>query len=240
VLLIVQTLTVLDPLADLARLEGVPSAVTAALDAVDVMLRDRGHRRVAHEESAGALVASAKASAELTGEAERWLPGALRLYVELADLAALIRVAPGQVLARSHVLVAHGLVVDELLGRLRDDPAVAPRIAELGQLLTLTTEASAVVLGAVAHAEIAVLEPFGSGDGLVARAVEHMVLISAGVDPYGLINCEAGHLADPAAYAQALRRYRDDGLMGVRVWLQHCAAALARGAATSSEAALGE
>ena len=235
-----QTLTVLDPLADLARLEGVPSAVAAALDSVDVVLRDRGHRRVAREESARALLASAKASAELTDDADRWLPGALRLYTEVADLAALIRVAPGQALARSHVLVVRGLVPDELLGRLRDDPAVAPRMAELSQLLTRPTEGSAVVLGAVVHAEIAVLEPFGSADGLVARATEHMVLISAGVDPYGLINCEAGHRADPAAYADALRRYRDEGARGVRAWLQHCASALARGAALGSGAAVAE
>ncbi len=226
-----QTLTVPDPLADLQRLEGVPSALAAALDAVDAALGDRRQLRVAHDDSAQALVASAKASAELSGDADRWLPGALRLYAELADLAALIRAAPGQALARAHVLVAHGQVADELLGRLREDPVVAPRMAELGQLLTQHSEASGMVLAAVAHAEIAVLEPFGSGDGLVARAVEHMVLISAGVDSYGLINCEAGHAADPAAYAEALRGYRDDGARGVRAWLQHCAAALARGAA---------
>jgi hypothetical protein len=235
VLVIVQTLTVLDPLADLARLEGVPSALAAALSAVDAVLRDRGHRQVGPEEAARALLASAKASAELAGEADRWLPGAVRLYAELADLAALIRVAPGQVLARSHLLVAHGLVADDALGRLRAVPVVATRMTELTQLLTRPTEASAVVLGAVAHAEIAVLKPFGSGDGLVARAVEHMVLISTGVDPYGLINCEAGHLAEPAAYAQALNLYRDDGASGVRAWLRHCAAALTRGAALVDE-----
>jgi hypothetical protein len=93
-------------------------------------------------------------------------------------------------------------------------------MTELARLLTMRTEASAVIVGAVAHAEIAVLEPFGSGDGVVARAVEHMVLISAGVDPYGLINCEAGHAADPNEYGAALRGYRDDGVIGVRVWLQ--------------------
>jgi hypothetical protein len=228
---------VLDPLGALARLEGVPSAVAAALSAVDIVLRDRGHRNVEREESARALLASAQASADLTGDRERWLPGAVRLYADLADLAALIRVAPGQVLARSHMLVGHGLVADHLLGRLRDEPAVAPRMTELAGLLTTRTEASAVILGAVAHAEIAVLKPFGSGDGVVARAVEHMVLISAGVDPYGLINCEAGHAADPKAYETALRGYRDDGVIGVRAWLQHCAGAVARG--TSQISSLG-
>jgi len=226
-----------DPLADLERLEGVPSAVASALAAVDVVLRDRGHRTVSHNESAGALLAAASASAELTGDSDRWLPGTVRLYAELADLAALIRVAPGQVLARAHMLVARGLVTDNLLGRLRDDAAVAERMTDLTRVLTTPTEASGVVVGAVAHAEIAVVSPFGSGDGVVARAVEHMVLISAGVDPYGLISCEAGHRADPEGYSNALRHYRDEGALGVRAWLQHCASALARGAASAGTAA---
>ena len=226
-----------DPVADLERLEGVPSAVASALAAVDVVLRDRGHRRVTHDESARALLAAASASAELTGDAERWLPGTVRLYAELTDLAGLVRVAPGQVLARAHVLLARAVVADDLLGRLRGDRAVADRMADLASVLTMRTEASGVVLGAVAHAEIAVVSPFGSGDGVVARAVEHMVLISAGVDPYGVISCEVGHRADPDRYAEALRQYRDEGAPGVRAWLQHCASALARGAAAAGTAA---
>jgi Fic family protein len=112
---------------------------------------------------------------------------------------------------------------------------VAERMADLTRVLTMPTEASGVVVGAVAHAEIAVVSPFGSGDGVVARAVEHMVLISAGVDPYGLISCEAGHRADPEGYSNALRHYRDEGALGVRAWLQHCASALARGAASAGK-----
>ena len=227
----------LDPLADLQQLEGVPSAVAAAMAAVDAVLRDRGHRTVRHEESARALLAAGHASAELTGEAERWLAGLTRLYAELPELAAMIRVAPAQVLARSHLLAARGVVAsDDLLGRLRSEPAVAARMADLGRLLRMPTEASGVVLGAVAHAEIAVVEPFGSGDKAIGRAVEHMVLISTGVDPYGLISCEAGHAKDPARYAAALRGYRDNGAVGVRAWLQHCAAALVQGAETFSRA----
>ncbi|HWI00833.1 MAG TPA: oxidoreductase [Propionibacteriaceae bacterium] len=229
-----------DPLADLERLEGVPSAVASALAAVDVVLRDRGHRRVTHNQSARALLDAAAASAELTGDSDRWLPGTVRLYAELTELAALVRVAPGQVLARAHVLLARGLVADDLLGRLRADAAVAERMADLTRVLTMPTEASGVVVGAVAHAEIAVVSPFGSGDGVLARAVEHMVLISAGVDPYGLISCEAGHRADPEGYAAALRQYRDEGARGVRVWLQHCALSLARGAAAAGAAAASE
>jgi len=117
----VQTLVVPDPLADLARLEGVPSAVAAARDAVDAVLRDRGMRVIPAEQSAGALLAGARASAALSPDPERWFAGAVRLSTELISLSGLIRVAPGQAIARAHALVARGVVPDEELGRVRAD-----------------------------------------------------------------------------------------------------------------------
>jgi hypothetical protein len=75
----VETLVVVDPLADLARVEGVPSAVAAATDAVDVVLRDRGLRKITDEQLNLALLAGARANAELTGDPARWQIGALRL-----------------------------------------------------------------------------------------------------------------------------------------------------------------
>ena len=231
-----QTLTVLDPVSDLARLEGVPSAVDAAIAAVDSALLDRGHDATDHDQTARALLGAARASAALTDEPDRWLAGVVRLYTELTALSALVRIAPGQVLARAHALAARDLVSVESLGRPRPDPMVSARLEGLQQLLTTRTDASAVLVGAVAHAEIAVVEPFGLGDGVVARAVEHMVLISAGVDPYGLISCEAGHLARQEGYHAALLGYRDGGAPGVRDWLLHCAAALTAGAAAALRA----
>ena len=227
----------LDPVSDLARLEGVPSAVASALAAVDLVLRDRTASGVDHDLVAASLVRAARASAALTEEPDRWLPGVLRLYTELAGLSALIRVAPGQAMARAHALAAWDVVDAEELGRLRSESGVAARMVALEQLLTGRAAGSAVLLAAVAHAEIAVVEPFGAGDGVVARAVEHMVLISAGVDPYGLISCEAGHSTRRDEYAAALRAYRDGGAAGVRGWLLHCAAALADGAAIAGSPA---
>ena len=61
----VETLVVLDPLADLVRLEGVASAVAAATDAVDAVLRDRGLRRITDEQLSQALLAGATANATL-------------------------------------------------------------------------------------------------------------------------------------------------------------------------------
>lgn len=222
-----------DPLADLAHLEGVGSAVAAAVSAVDAVLRDRGLRVITPEVRAAALAASAEATAELTGDRERWLLAALRLSAAFADLAPLIRVAPAQALARTHAISARGLVADDDLGRVVDRPGARARMQGLAELLTAPTGASAVMLAAVVHAEIATVAPFVESSDLVARAAEHLVLIDTGIDPRGVIVVEAGHGVDPAAYASALRGYTEGGATGVRDWLLHCARALARAAELS-------
>ena len=222
-----------DPLADLARLDGVPSALAAARDAVDLRLRDRGLRSLTTEQRVAALLAGAEASAEMTDDPERWRPGSVRVATELLSLSAVIRVAPGQALARAHVLAASGAVPDDALGRIRTAPEVADRMQGLVALLSGSagpTRAPALVLAAVAHAEIATVRPFGSADRLVARAVERMVLVSSGVDPQGSIPVEAGHLSLIADYEHRLRGYAQGTVTGVRNWLVHCAAALVEAA----------
>ena len=228
-----QTLVVVDPLAELARLEGVPSAVVSARDAVDAVLRDRGMRASTPAQSATALLAGARATAALSDEPERWLPGAVRLSTELVALSAVIRSAPNQALARAHTLLAHGQVAEEELGRVRIQGDVSARMLGLAGMLSGATAASSIVLAAVAHAEIAVVSPFGSADLLIARAVEHMVLIDSGIDPRALLVPEAGHLALRESYRSALAGYRSGTVVGVRDWLLHCTRALASGAEAS-------
>ncbi|HET6759406.1 MAG TPA: hypothetical protein VFH20_09025 [Propionibacteriaceae bacterium] len=228
----------LDPLADLAQLEGVASAVAAATDAVDAVLGDRGLRKVTEEQLSRALLAGAQANAALSDNPARWQVGALRLSAELAPLAALINVAPAQALARAHTLVARGVVPDNELGKIGSqqdtaDPEMAVRMNSLVELLTRPTSAPAVVVGGVVHAEIAVLAPFGDASGLIARAAEHLVLIAAGLDPYGVIVVEAGHAENLASYSVALEAYADGSVTGVKAWLLRCAAAVARGAELS-------
>ncbi len=229
-----QTLVVPDPLADLARLEGVPSAVASTRAAINVLLRDRGMRPVPPETSAAALLAAARASARLSEDPGRWLPGSVRLATDLLGLSGLLRVAPAQAVARAHTLLAHGCVPQERLGRLRDDPAVAERMSGVSRLLTTRTEAPAPVLAAVVHGEVASVRPFGAGDDVLARALEQMVLVSAGVDPSGVVVTPAGHLRRSDAYGPALAGYADGGLNGVRGWLLHCLAAMADGAEEST------
>jgi hypothetical protein len=229
----VETLVVLDPLADLARLEGVASAVAAATDAVDAVLRDRGLRHITEEQMSQALLAGASANAALSGDPERWQLGALRLSAELAPMAALIKVAPAQALARAHALVARGVVADSELGKIGSGPGVVARMNSLGELLARPTSAPAIVVAAVAHAEIAVVAPFGDASGLIARAVEHLVLISVGLDPYGVIVVEAGHAERGESYSTGLEGYAEGSVSGVKDWLLRCATAVARGAELS-------
>lgn len=218
-----------DPLLDLSRLEGVPSAVAAARAAADVVLRDRGARQVPAEVSARALLAGARASAAMAGP--EWEPGSVRLSTELIALAPLIRRTPGQALARAHALLAKGLVADEALGRVpADDPA---RLQGVLELLSGPTEAPAPVRAAIAHAEVALLVADSGLHGILGRAVEHLVLIEARVDPRAALVPEEGHRAAGAAYAEYLRRYATGSIGGVREWIVHCARALTHGAEVS-------
>ena len=159
----VETLVVLDPLADLARFEGVPSAVAAASDAVDAVLgiAARDHRR----ELSQALLAGARANADLTDEPARWQIGALRLSAELASLAA--HQGRARALARAHALVARGVVPAANSARSVRSQRWRS-MNSLGELLTRQTSAPAIVVGAIAHAEVAVVAPFAEASGLIA------------------------------------------------------------------------
>ena len=197
--------------------------------AVDVVLRDRGLRTVSPAVRTAALRASAEASAALTDDPQRWALGAFRLATELPQLASVVRTAPAQALARAHLLAARGEVPEEKLGRMSGDFAAGNRMRAVSDLLTQPTTAPAIVLGALVHAEIAVVAPFGPASGLVARAAEHLVLMSAGVDPLGVIVVEAGH-RDRPGYRAGLDAYAEGSVRGVGGWIIRCAEAVSRGA----------
>ncbi len=190
-------------------------------------------RQIAAQDSAAALLAGAKASAAMESDGDRWLAGAVRLSTELIELGGLVLISPGQVVARAHSLLALGLVPNEQLGRVRDDAEAANRLAGLNRLIASHSSASAIVLAAVVHGEFASIAPFGAGDGILARAVEHLILIATGIDPRAVIGCETGHQASGAGYRRALSGYQLGTPVGVRDWLLHCAQALSYGAEMS-------
>jgi hypothetical protein len=232
-----------DPLAWLTSLEGVPSAYAAARDGIDVMLRDRGLRRTSPETTAESLLRGAQASAALEGSGsslaevrdgagDETAQAALRVSAELLSLAPALDRSPLQALARIHALAGVGTVPDERLGRPRDGVA-ADRLRALAELLTSPTSAPALLVAAVAHADLATSAPFATHNGIVARAAERLVLVARGVDEKSLVVPEAGHLALRAAYESNLRGYRDGGPAGVHAWLLYAAEAYAAGAEAS-------
>ncbi len=228
-----------DPLAAVATLEGVPSALAAARDGIDARLRDRGRRRTGPEVTTESLLLGAVATALLegststaddvrAGRGDGVAAGALRVSSELLGLLPVWRSSPVQALARLHAVAADPADGVEV-GRPRSAEGAA-RLHALGDRLREPTAAPALAVAAVVHAEVAHAAAFGSVDGIVARAAERLVLVDRGVDPASVTVPEAGHAADPAAYRSALRAYGTGGTAGVTTWLLHAAQAFTHGA----------
>ncbi|MGH3317398.1 MAG: oxidoreductase [Nocardioidaceae bacterium] len=218
-----------DVFASLASLEGVPSALAAARDGIDVLLRDRGLRRTGPDLTTESLLRGARASARLEGE-EYDEVGPVRLSTELLGLLPVWRRSPLQALARMHALAARGYVDDADLGR---PVQGADRLADLASRVTAPTAAPALAVAAVVHAEVAATEAFVGSNAVVARAAERLMLVDRAVDPASVTVPEAGHLASGATYAAALQAYREGSPSAVHRWLLHCADAYAKGAELS-------
>jgi hypothetical protein len=234
---------VTDPLSRLAGLEGVASAMAATRDGIDALLRDRGLRRTSPEQTAESLLRGAHASAVLEGSddsletaregaGDEVTQAAVRVSAELLALVPTLKAAPLQAFARLHTLAGKGVVDDADLGRPRDAEA-ATRLRDLAATLSAPTEAPALVVAAIAHADIASAAPFVSHNGIVARAVERLLMVARGVDPTSVTVPEAGHLALRREYESNLRGYATGGAAGVHAWLLYAAEAFAKGAESS-------
>ncbi len=240
--------------ADWANLEGVASSVAAARDSVDALLRDRGLRRTTPELTTESLLRGAAASALLetgtdeagadtslhdaverlhTGAGDPTALRAARLYSGLLTLVPVVTRSPLQAFARMHVLAASGEVADEELGRPRPEPATAMRLQQLAEVLVADTTVPAIVVAAVAHAEVATTRPFASGNGMIARALERLLLVTRGVDPTSMVVPEAGHLRLEPSYRAALDGYASGTAVGRRAWLLHVCSALPEGVSAS-------
>jgi hypothetical protein len=179
--------------------------------------------------------------------------GVVRATAETEHLRASVLGTPLQALARLHVAVASELLPAQQVGRPRTgqetsaeltDLGPAPAPAEVatrlealvGVLASAGADVPALVVAAVAHAEVAQLRPFVRGNAAVARALERAVVQATGLDPTGVVVTEAGHAAQGGpAYLGALAAYGTGSPEGVRLWLEHCAAAVQAGAAAGVE-----
>jgi hypothetical protein len=241
---------VLAPLTDLPGVGEAVDAARASVDSVlwDRAVRGRAAEIVGASRLRGAWATAAVDGAEVRPDAlvsgdaldgspiGRVVAAALALQAEVGRQVTTFDRAPLQVLSQLHAVVSASFVVsDDERGRLRvderaDDPLrlgalptsdeAARRTTVLAALLTRPTAAPALVVAAVAHAEVAVSRPFTWGSGLVARSLTRLVLAARGVDPDGLTVPEAGlYAAGRTTYANALRAYATGTPEGVAQWL---------------------
>lgn len=228
-----------DPFYAAAQLEGVPSAYAAARDGIDALLRDRGLRRTAPENTAQSLLLGAAATAGLEGSdfsAEDLGAGGgdavaracVRLSTELLGLVPVWSRTPVQALARIHALAASGTLEEADLGRPVDTEGVS-RLNQLAELLGKSSKAPGLVIAALVHAEVATAAAFADANGIVARAAERLVLVASGVDPASVTVPEAGHATDSTGYSTALAAYARGDSAGITQWLNYAAQAYARG-----------
>ncbi|WP_313405426.1 oxidoreductase [Aeromicrobium sp.] len=231
-----------DPFIAAASLEGVPSAFRAARDGIDAVLRDRGLRRSTPDDTARSLLIGAWATATLEGSevsldelgsggGDATARAAVRLSTELLGLLPTWQRSPVQALARIHALAAAGSVPDTDLGR-PVNPEGTARLTQLAKMVGGPTEAPALVVAALVHAEIVAAGAFVSHNAVVARAAERLVLVARGVDPASVTVPEAGHVAAAPDYFEALGAYSTHET-GVHRWLLYAAEAFTRAAEAS-------
>lgn len=175
----------------------------------------------------------------------------LAAYTQVPAVAELITVAPLQALARLHTVIAAGVGPADAVGRPRADDDVADplhsrlaapagevpaRLAALKRLLTADPAPPALLLAAIAHGEVAVVQPFAFGSGVVARMLTRVVLRARGVDPDGWTIPEAGlRMLGRTKYLAALRGYAGGTPEGVARWVAVHSDVVIAGATAAAE-----
>ena len=233
-------------MAPLLALPGVAAAADQAREALGRAHRHRANLRRWPVTAAEAALRAARASAVLDGglkldeqldasaASDPVFAGALRVAQALeggeTTLVGVWQRAPLQALARLHMLAAADRVDEDQLGRPRADADVGPRLELLAKIVTGGSGAPAPVIAAVAHGELLTLEPFGSADGVVARAVSRLVTIATGLDPHGLGVPEVSWMRRAADYRDAARGFAAGTPDGIAAWLVLCCRAMRTGA----------
>ncbi|MDZ4268669.1 MAG: oxidoreductase [Mycobacterium sp.] len=236
-----------DLLAPLSRLPGVTQAGDEAREALGRAHRHRVNLRGWPKTAAEASLRAARASSVLDGGPLQFssgdadgagsdpvLAGALRVAEALEGgegaLVGVWRRAPLQAIAKLHALAAADLVDAAQLGRPRADGDVGRRLELLADIVTGGARVPAPVLAAVVHGEVLTLQPFGTADGVVARAVSRLVTIASGLDPHGLGVPEVHWMRRSGDYRAAARGFASGTPEGLAAWLVLSSEALHAGA----------
>ncbi|GLZ40970.1 oxidoreductase [Actinokineospora sp. NBRC 105648] len=227
-----------DALAPLLDLPGVTAAVAAARESVAEVHRHPTNRRGWPATAAEASVRAARASAVLDGGdpeipaagevSDPVLAGALRVAEALGPLLPTWERAPMQALAKLHLLAAADLT--DTLGRPRPGLGVTSRLDLLAGLVAGGSKAPGPVLAAIVHGELLALAPFGTADGVVARAAARLTSISTGLDPKGLAVPEVSFMRRKDSYRAAAEAFASGEPDGVGAWIIFCCEAVEAGA----------
>lgn len=247
----------MDAFAAVAALPGAQDAAASARSAFDAILWDRQLRARAEDLSRRSALAGAASSAGIDGIEIEWsvweagqaaddtpmgraAAGIVAMYAQLPAIRGVWETAPLQALAKLHTLVAVPVAAEDVgrprtgdpqdplrIGPAPDATTVSPRLTDLARRLTTPTEAPALIVAAIVHAELMTLQPFTYGSGLVVRAVDRLLLSSRGVDPDNWAVPEAGlHAQGRSAYARSLRAYAQGDVVQ---WVGFYCSALAEG-----------
>ncbi|CAN3982128.1 oxidoreductase [Kitasatospora purpeofusca] len=117
---------------------------------------------------------------------------------------------------------------------------VAARLDQLSRLLVARAEGQgvgtpALVVSSIVQGELLALRPFGSYNGLIARAAARIVLIAEGLDPKSICPAEVGLVElGTDAYRRALAGYLAGTPEGLAAWIGHCGRALRLGVREST------
>lgn len=249
----VASTSVTDPLAPLLELPGILDAAERARDALGGVHRHKANRRGWPATAAEAAVRAARSSSVLEGgsmdfpregeDGDPILAGCLRVGAALdgdalQNMLPVWKRAPLQALARLHLLAAADLVEDHtLLGRPREADGVGERLDLLAQLVTGGTAAPAPVIAAIVHGELLTLKPFGSADGVVARAASRLVATSSGLDPHNLGVPEVSWMRRPQIYRSGAEGFASGTASGVGSWIMYCCGAIEAGAVEATSIA---
>lgn len=174
------------------------------------------------------------------------LAAAVRVAAYAAELSSQPHPLRGnllRVLSSMSVAAGAGLVSDDRLGRPRlgeempgdlgglpapPPPAeVVQRLQALDDIL-VDDSLPGLVVAALLHGEILALRPFAIGNGLIARALFRIHIVTSGVDPTGVAVPEAAFLDDATGYGQAGNAYATGH--DVPGFIVSCAQAVEKGA----------
>lgn len=248
----------MDALAKLLEVESIGQSVTGALKTIDELNWNRSVRNNPDLVPLARRV-SGYASAALEGAAMPADPrqdpddspmgeltiSALGITAEVDFQLSTFLKTPLQTWARLHSFVdasdnrgrprTNNEVLDPLhIGTPLDHKLIEVRMNNLVDLI-INSKAPAVLLAAIAHAEIATVAPFNSGSQLIARATTRLVLQSKNVDQLKLVMPEYGfYKIGRNSYAKGLIAYQTGTISGLTEWITLHSQAIQIGA-TSTE-----